>query len=157
MNILFYQLTSKKIYKDQIDAWKMRILETKKTPNGLLFFQKWGSVRHALNTSFLLSFLDNKFIALAKSQLDYVLGASSNGPLINGAFGSLVVGIGTNFPNTAHHRASFCCGNIQKTGFSKPIFSPVVSETYWKPNLRTLVGISFTIQKNPIVTFYTEQ
>ena len=117
MNILFYQLTSKKVYKNKIDAWKMRIFETKKTPSGLLFFQNWGSVRHALNTSFLLSFLDDESIAMSKSQLDYVLGGSSDGPIVNGTSGSLIIGIGKNYPKTAHHRASYCCGESPKTGF----------------------------------------
>ena len=94
----------------------MRILNATKTPNVLLFLQKWGSVRHALNTAFLLSFHDEESVALARIQLDYVLGVSSNGPFVNGLPGSLVVGLGGNFPRTPHHRASFCCGE-SKTGF----------------------------------------
>ena len=117
VNLLLYKLTSKAKYKNSIDAWKARISETQKTPNGLLFFQKWGSVRHALNTSFLLSFLDNETVALARSQLDYVLGIQRNGPMVNGLAGSLVVGIGKNFPKTPHHRSSFCCGESSKIGF----------------------------------------
>ena len=69
-----------------------------------------------MNTAFLLSFLDEESVALARTQLDYVLGVSSNGPLVNGLPGSLVVGQGDNFPRTPHHRASFCCGE-NKTGF----------------------------------------
>ena len=117
VDILLYQLTSKETYKNRIDQWKMRILNAPKTPNGLLFLQKWGSVRHALNTAFLLSFLDEESVTFARAQLDYVLGVSSNGPLVNGLPGSLVVGLGGNFPRTPHHRASFCCGESIKTGF----------------------------------------
>ena len=117
VDILLYQLTSKESYKNRIEEWKMRIFNVSKTPNGLLFLQKWGSVRHALNTAFLLSFLDEKSVALARTQLDYVLGVSSNRPLVNGRPGSLVVGIGENYPRTPHHRGSFCCGESIKTGF----------------------------------------
>ena len=95
----------------------MRIFNAPKTPNGLLFLQKWGSVRHALNTALLLSFLDDESAAFARAQLDYVLGVSSNGSLVNDVPGSLVIGIGENFPRTPHHRASFCCGENLKTGF----------------------------------------
>ena len=109
VDILLYQLTAKKCYKNRIDEWKLRIFNAPKSPNGLLFLQKWGSVRHALNTAFLLSFLDDESVAFARAQLDYVLGVSSNGPLVNGLPGSLVVGLGENFPKTPHHRASFCC------------------------------------------------
>ena len=95
----------------------MRSFNAPKTPNGLLFLQKWGSVRHALNTAFLLSFLDEESVSFARAQLDYVLGVSSNGPLVNDFPGSLVVGLGDNFPRTPHHRASFSCSESQKTGF----------------------------------------
>ena len=95
----------------------MRIFNAPKTPNGLLFLQKWGSVRHALNTAFLLTFLDEESVTFARAQLDYVLGVSSHGPLVNGLPGSLVVGIGENYPRTPNHRGSFCCGESQKTGF----------------------------------------
>ena len=117
VDILLYQLTSKNQYKNRIDEWKLRINIAPKTPNGILFLQKWGSVRHALNTAFLLNFLDEVSVAFAKTQLDYVLGVASNGPLVNGIPGSLVVGLGENFPRTPHHRASFCCGESIKTGF----------------------------------------
>ena len=36
------------------------------------------------------------------------------GPMVNGSPGSLIVGIGKNYPKTAHHRASFCCGEDSK-------------------------------------------
>ena len=94
-----------------------------RTSNGLLFLQKWGSVRHALNTAFLLSFLDEESVAFARKQLDYVLGASRKGPLVNGLPGSLVIGLGENFPRTPHHRASFCSGESIKIG--SPIYSIV--------------------------------
>ena len=117
VDILLYQLTAKKCYKNRIDEWKLRIFNAPKSPNGLLFLQKWGSVRHALNTAFLLSFLDDESVAFARTQLDYVLGISSNGSLVNDLPGSLVVGIGENFPKTPHHRASFCCGESIKDLF----------------------------------------
>ena len=69
-----------------------------------------------MNTAFLLSFLDKESVTFTRTQLDYVLGVSSNGPLVNDFPGSLVVGLGENFPRTPHHRASFCYGE-SKAGF----------------------------------------
>ena len=121
----------------------MRIFDATKTPNGLLFLQKWGSVRHALNTAFLLSFLDDESVDFARLQLDYVLGVSSKGPLVNGLPGSLVVGLGENFPKTPHHRASFCCGENIKTGFQF-INININMNIYRLVHIIRLYGIVFT-------------
>ena len=70
----------------------------------MVFIQKWGSARHAANASFLFA-IDAKFrnlptnseeLAFVISQLDYFLG---DGPILDGAKGSLVVGMGENYPS----------------------------------------------------------
>ena len=75
---------------------------------GLIWLDAWGSNRHAANAAFLLMHgkklerlspeEKEKFYALGKSQIDYILGDSGR---------SYVVGFGENPPKNPHHRKRF--------------------------------------------------
>ena len=53
-NYLLFELLGEKTYAERLQLWKEKIFGTQKTPNGMIFLDKWGSARHAMNISFLL-------------------------------------------------------------------------------------------------------
>jgi len=77
----------------------------RRTPRGLLFIDRWGTLRHAANAAFILlqaerlGLCPNTCRQLAKWQIDYALGNTSR---------SFVVGFGNNPPTRPHHRSSSC-------------------------------------------------
>ena len=75
-----------------------------KTPQGLVFINEWGSLRHAANAAFGCMLVADSGIGngaayrnFAKSQIDYALGSTGR---------SYVVGFGVNPPQRVHHRAA---------------------------------------------------
>ncbi|KAJ8917405.1 hypothetical protein NQ315_002429 [Exocentrus adspersus] len=77
-----------------------------RTPKGLVYIDKFGTLSHAANVAFLcLAAADlpdmspGKYIDFAKEQIDYILGAKGR---------SYVVGYGYNFPKRPYHSASSC-------------------------------------------------
>ena len=78
-----------------------------KTPEGLVFLQKWGSLRHASNVAFLCLHAANRgvvgseYAVLAQRQIDYILGDNKRGF-------SYQIGFGSRYPSQPHHRSSSC-------------------------------------------------
>ena len=76
---VLYQLTKKNKYKNAIITNTNKLLDDNDyTPGGLIFYQKWGTARHASNAAFLClnavkHGLDtnNKFLNFARSQVTY--------------------------------------------------------------------------------------
>jgi endoglucanase len=83
------------------------------TPGGLAWLDTWGSLRYAINTSFIAFVYSDwvtdtakkdRYRSFAESQVNYALGT-------NPRKGSFVVGYGTNSPQHPHHRnahSSYC-------------------------------------------------
>ncbi|KAJ8949207.1 hypothetical protein NQ318_021700 [Aromia moschata] len=77
-----------------------------RTPKGLIYINKLGTLSHASNVAFLclrvadLPRMDSKkYVHFAKEQIDYILGAKGR---------SFVVGYGYNYPKRPYHSASSC-------------------------------------------------
>ncbi|KAJ9580331.1 hypothetical protein L9F63_004011, partial [Diploptera punctata] len=76
-----------------------------KTPKGLVYIEKWGSLRLAADAAFIClevaeaGFNPDEYREFAKSQIDYMLGDAGR---------SYVVGYGVNPPSHEHHRSSSC-------------------------------------------------
>ncbi|KAL5999027.1 Endoglucanase [Asimina triloba] len=89
-----------------------------RTPGGLLFHQRWNNLQYVTTASFLLTVYSDylssvgsslscpsatvappELLALAKSQVDYILGDNPRAT-------SYMVGHGSNFPQQVHHRGS---------------------------------------------------
>jgi endoglucanase len=89
-----------------------------RTPGGLLYWQKWNNMHVVTSASFLLTvYFDylssdgkqlqcpggeedpSERLALAKSQVDYILGDNLRAT-------SYMVGYGRNYPRQVHHRVS---------------------------------------------------
>ncbi|KAL1569175.1 Endoglucanase, variant 2 [Salvia divinorum] len=90
----------------------------KRTPGGLIFRQRWNNMQFVTAASFLMSVYSDyltsastsltcpngpvspsQLLALAKSQVDYILGDNPRAT-------SYMVGYGKNYPQQVHHRAS---------------------------------------------------
>lgn len=90
----------------------------RKTPGGLIFIQSWNNLQFVTSASFLLSVYSDllttsrrnlkcsasavqasELLALAKSQVDYILGDNPRGT-------SYMVGYGDVYPQHTHHRGS---------------------------------------------------
>lgn len=89
-----------------LDYWAASSGGMKRTPDGLSWLQKWGSLRYAANTAFCaLVYADKvndpskKYSTYGKSQIDYMLGDNN----LNRSF---VCGFGVNPPVKPHHRSS---------------------------------------------------
>jgi endoglucanase len=91
-----------------IDAWSHSSKDVTYTPKGLAFTDKWGSLRYAGNSIFLMQayakeLKDPKLKAqvdcLTLQQLNYMLGSTGQ---------SFVVGFGETYPQQPHHRAASC-------------------------------------------------
>ncbi|GJN06466.1 hypothetical protein PR202_ga24195 [Eleusine coracana subsp. coracana] len=91
-----------------------------RTPGGLMYHQRWNNIQFVTSASFLLaSYSDHlaaarravkcpsgagaaqpsELLALAKSQVDYILGSNPRAT-------SYMVGYGTTYPQQAHHRGA---------------------------------------------------
>ncbi|KAF0310070.1 Endoglucanase E-4 [Amphibalanus amphitrite] len=76
-----------------------------RTPQGLLFLQPWGSLRHAANAALVClqaaeaGLSPTTYRALAKQQINLMLGDAGR---------SFVVGFGENPPLRPHHKAASC-------------------------------------------------
>ena len=152
-NLLLFELLKDIKYKKRTEYWINDIIKQPKTPNGMLFLDQWGSARHSMNVSFIL-YLTGDPVAknFAEQQLNYILG---NGPIIDGSPGSLVVGHGNNYPNTPHHRASYCAylEPDKETGeFDWKVFNS--SKT---PNSALLEGALIGGPKTPVDEFSNDR
>jgi hypothetical protein len=112
--VLLAKLTGKEKYKTDaerhLDYWSdgYNGSRIKYTPGGLAFCDVWGSLRYAINTSFLALYYSDvatttakgtKYYNFAKSQMAYALG---NNPQKR----SFVCGYGVNPPVQPHHRTA---------------------------------------------------
>ena len=110
--ILSAQILKDEKYLKKAYNYCDEILECKKTPGGLCFFQglsRWGSNRHASNAAAMVAFFakilpedDEKrpsYIEFVQKQINYILGDNPLG--IN-----FVVGAEENSPQSVHHRAA---------------------------------------------------
>ncbi|XP_066912786.1 uncharacterized protein [Clytia hemisphaerica] len=76
----------------------------RRTPKGLFYVQKWGTLRHAANLAFLArvasTMADKDFYnEFTHSQINYMLGDTGR---------SFIVGFGVNPPQKPHHASSSC-------------------------------------------------
>jgi len=113
--ILIAQLTGLQQYKDDaqrfLDWWTVGVngSQVRTTPGGEAVLDVWGTLRYAANTSFLAlvyadflgtsSPLYTRYHDFATRQINYILGANPRNC-------SYMVGFGTCYPQTPHHRRS---------------------------------------------------
>nr|QCQ73725.1 endo-(1,4)-beta-D-glucanase [Litchi chinensis] len=100
-----------------------------RTPGGLLYIRQWNNMQYVSTAAFLLTIYSDHLVstnqtlrcdravlapqevfALAKSQVDYILG--SNPMAI-----SYLVGYGANFPQRVHHRGASIASYKEDKGF----------------------------------------
>ncbi|XP_075218720.1 uncharacterized protein LOC142323236 [Lycorma delicatula] len=115
VQILLAQLTQKLEYIEAARAFcDFTVDHQKKTPKGLVYIDKFGTLCHASNIAFAcLQAADTginpeKYRKFAKSQIDYILGDSGR---------SYVIGYGKNYPLQPHHAASSCPDRPKKCGW----------------------------------------
>ncbi|XP_070154972.1 endoglucanase A [Polyergus mexicanus] len=108
VQILLAQLTRQSKYqKATRDFCDFSMQQQTRTPKGLLYISKLGTLRHAANVAFICleatDFIEiddsYKYCQFAKEQIDYMLGKTGR---------SYVVGYGRNSPGQPHHAASSC-------------------------------------------------
>ncbi|OVA20013.1 Glycoside hydrolase [Macleaya cordata] len=100
-----------------------------RTPGGLLFIRQWNNMQYVSTSAFLLTiysdYLKNanqklncqgemvraqELLALAKSQVDYILGSNPMGM-------SYLVGFGSKYPKRVHHRGASMASYRENKGF----------------------------------------
>lgn len=106
VQILLAQLTRQPEYMEAAQAFcDFTVDYQKRTPKGLVYIDKFGTLCHAANVAFVcLQAADagispTKYREFARRQIDYMLGDSGR---------SYVVGFGYNYPKQPHHAASSC-------------------------------------------------
>lgn len=113
--ILLAQLTGQQQYKDDaqrfLDWWTVGVngSQVRMTPGGEAVLDVWGTLRYAANTAFLaLVYADflgtsntlySRYHDFAVKEINYILGANPRNC-------SYIVGFGTCYPQTPHHRRS---------------------------------------------------
>lgn len=107
------------VYMDAVEQYCSDIQSNKKvlyTPARLLYLDEWGPIRYAMNSASVCLMASDlttdlhaakRYHNWAQSQVDYVLGAKSNGY-------SYMVGYGTKYPRRPHHRAASCPTDMSK-------------------------------------------
>ncbi|XP_002734592.1 endoglucanase F-like, partial [Saccoglossus kowalevskii] len=108
VQILLYEYNQDQRYQTAITTYMNRWLpggNVPRTPKGLAYRNKWGTLRYAANTAFLALVAADLGINpvahrdFAKTQIRYMLGDSGR---------SYVVGYGVNPPERPKHKASAC-------------------------------------------------
>lgn len=106
VQVLLAQLTRQREYMEAAQAFcDFTVDQQKRTPKGLVYIDKYGTLCHAANVAFVcLEAADAgikpaKYLAFARQQIDYMLGDSGR---------SFVVGLGHNPPKQPYHAASSC-------------------------------------------------
>ncbi|KAF0773352.1 Endoglucanase [Aphis craccivora] len=103
---LLAELTNQSEYTEAIQNFcDYNLYVQKKTPKGLLYIEKSGTLCHAANIVFLclqaadIGIMSTQYREFAKEQIHYILGDGGQ---------SFVVGFGKNYPLQPHHAASSC-------------------------------------------------
>ncbi|KAK4290658.1 hypothetical protein Pmani_036457 [Petrolisthes manimaculis] len=106
MSQFFADAADKPTYKGHLEAFCEKMTKnTKRTPKGLLYIRKWGSLRYAANVAFVclraadLGINTEQYRSFAEQQIHYMLGDAGR---------SYVVGFGHNPPQRPHHGSSSC-------------------------------------------------
>jgi endoglucanase len=113
--LLLAKITGKQVYKDDtqrwLDYWTVGVngQRVSYSPGGEAFLDQWGSLRYSANTAFAaLVYADylgtsnalyTRYHDFALSQINYILGGNPRNC-------SYMVGFGTCYPQTPHHRTS---------------------------------------------------
>ncbi|XP_019884179.2 endoglucanase 10 [Camponotus floridanus] len=108
VQMLLAQLTGKLEYKIAVsDFCNFSVHHQTRTPKGLLYIDKLGTLSHAANVAFICLVaadneigLSHQYYKFAKEQIDYILGLKAGR--------SYVVGYGINSPQQPYHIASSC-------------------------------------------------
>eukprot|EP00088_Acartia_fossae_P055120 TRINITY_DN64002_c0_g1_i1.p1 TRINITY_DN64002_c0_g1~~TRINITY_DN64002_c0_g1_i1.p1 ORF type:complete len:349 (-),score=72.83 TRINITY_DN64002_c0_g1_i1:55-999(-) len=108
-HILMAQLTQESQYVNKAKTFCDRMADSQqKTPQGLVWIQQWGPLRHSSNVALACLQAANiqdasidaaKYRQFAVNQIHYALGDTGR---------SYVVGFGVNPPTRPHHRSSSC-------------------------------------------------
>ncbi|GLG99065.1 Putative endo-beta-1,4-glucanase HsEG3 [Gryllus bimaculatus] len=103
VQVLLAQLTRQREYLEAAQAFcDFTVDQQKRTPKGLVYIDKYGTLCHAANVAFVcLEAADagikpSKYLAFARQQIHYMLGDSGR---------SFVVGLGHNPPTQPYHAA----------------------------------------------------
>ena len=131
---LLTMVTDEEKYKEDLQRYCDDVVYKKpRSPMGMVFISRWGSLRHASNAAFIcltashLGVGDKEnYTQFSVQQLDYILGYTEDGGH------SFVVGFGQDPPQRPHHAASSCPPRPKVcdwSAFSKP-----------GPNPNTLTG-----------------
>ncbi|XP_063923756.1 uncharacterized protein LOC135137909 [Zophobas morio] len=107
IQLLLAEQTQRPEYKAATKSFcDYSIKEQLRTPHGLIFIDKSGTLSHAANVAFIclqaaigLNISQSTYINFAKEQIDYILGSKGR---------SYLVGYGLNYPKQPHHSASSC-------------------------------------------------
>ncbi|KAK5637982.1 hypothetical protein RI129_012277 [Pyrocoelia pectoralis] len=106
IQVLLAEVTGKPEYINAVETFcNYSIYQQKRTPNGLVYIDKVGTLSHAANVAFLclqaaaLNISTSTYINFAREQLAYILTTTGR---------SFVVGYGENYPKKPHHSASSC-------------------------------------------------
>ena len=128
--LLLAMITGKEKYADDLQQYCDDVIKNKpRSPAGMVFISKWGSLRHASNAAFLcltadfIGFGSPGYSDFALQQLGYILGDGGH---------SFVVGFGEDPPSRPHHAASSCPDRPRKCDW-EAFTSP-------GPNPQVLVG-----------------
>ena len=115
--LLLYEATLDTKYSSLVIQFCDWLLSgAQRTPQGLLFLQPWGSLRHAANAAFIClraaeaGLSPTSYRALAKQQINLMLGDTGR---------SYVVGFGVNPPLQPHHRAASCPNTPASCGWTQ--------------------------------------
>ncbi|XP_046979355.1 endoglucanase E-4-like [Schistocerca americana] len=106
VQVLMAQLTKQKEYVEAAQAFcDFTVDHQKRTPKGLVYIDKFGTLCHAANVAFVClqaseaGLGGRKYVDFARRQINYMLGDSGR---------SFVVGYGDNPPKQPYHAASSC-------------------------------------------------
>ncbi|XP_050549210.1 endoglucanase A-like [Daktulosphaira vitifoliae] len=106
VQMLLAESTNQQEYIESVQNFcDFNIYSQKKTPKGLLYIDKSGTLCHAANIAFLCLQASNygigslNYIEFAKQQIHYMLGHSGR---------SYVIGFGKDYPTQPYHAASSC-------------------------------------------------
>ncbi|KAK9721332.1 Glycosyl hydrolase family 9 [Popillia japonica] len=105
IQLLLAEITNNDEFKTAVDSFcSYSIDKQTRTPKGLVFIDKLGTLSHAANIAFICLQavelgLDRRYGEFAKEQIDYMLGKNGR---------SYVVGFGKDYPKRPHNAASSC-------------------------------------------------